>query len=90
MIEKELTQELLEQLTPRQISERFGLAEREVEVLRKRFGIVEKTKDDPPIPPNGGEDNGSGGVPAPADDSYGNTADETVLNPNVCYLESQV
>jgi len=66
MIEKELTQELLEQLTPRQISERFGLTDREVEVLRKRFGIIEKTEEDPSLPPKGGEDDGSGGVPAPA------------------------
>jgi len=66
MIEQELTQELWEQLTPQQIAERFGLTVREVEVLRKRFNIGKKAKDDSSVPPNGSEDNGSGGVPAPA------------------------
>lgn len=62
---QELTQELWEQLTPQQISERFGLTEREVEVLRKRFDIGEKQKDSA-VPPQGSEGNGSGGVPASA------------------------
>jgi len=66
MIEQELTQELWEQLTPQQIAARFGLTVREVEVLRKRFDIGEKSEEDSSVPPNGGEDNGSGGVPAPA------------------------
>ena len=61
MIEQELTQQLWEQLTPQQIAERFGLTEREVKVLRMRFGIGDFSD-----PPKGSDDNGSGGVPAPA------------------------
>jgi len=66
MNEQELTQALWEQLTPQQIAQRFGLTVREVDVLRKRFDTGEKPKDHSPVPPKDGEDNGSGGIPAPA------------------------
>ena len=66
MIEQDLTQDLWEQLTPQQISERFGLTEREIEVLRKRFDIGENMKNDSVHPPKGSEGSGSGGVPSPA------------------------
>jgi len=66
MIEQDLTEKSWEELTSREISERFGLTKREVDVLRKRFGIVDKSEDNSPVPPEDGEDNGSGGVPAPA------------------------
>ena len=56
MTTSKTTDEALEKLTPR-----------EAEVLRKRFGIVDKDKEIKPTrPPGGDEDGGSGGVPAPA------------------------
>lgn len=66
MADQELTQELWEQLTDDQVVERFGLTKREVKVLRQRFGNIEKAEDISSVPPKEGEDNGSGGVPAPA------------------------
>lgn len=68
MVDQDLTQELWEQLTDDQVVERFGLSMREVKVLRQRFGNFEKSEDNSSVPPNEGEDedNGSGGVPAPA------------------------
>ena len=59
MTTSKTTHEALEKLTPR-----------EAEVLRKRFGVVDKDKEITPTRPPGGDEDGgsgSGGVPAPAD-----------------------
>jgi len=68
MCEQEITVEMLEKLTTRELVGRFALTYREVEVLRERFSVSDRSKDDysSSIPQNGGDDNGSGGVPAPA------------------------
>ena len=50
------THEVLASLTPR-----------EAEVLRKRFGLINESEETAtPLPPGNDEEDGSGGVPAPA------------------------
>lgn len=55
MSEPKTTTDALKTLTPR-----------EIEVLRKRFGLPVKDKPLPTLPPDNEEEGGSGGAPAPA------------------------